>query len=112
MADAIFNAAHASLLVLGLERGDWDLVRRGLKDRLHQGYRAHLFPRSTEIVERAESFGALGATISGAGPTVIVWCHYEQTGAVIEALRPAAEGWADVLRVPFETQGARVVQID
>ena len=44
MADAVFNVAHASLLVLGLVRGDWDLVARGLHDRLHQPHRAHLYP--------------------------------------------------------------------
>ena len=57
---------------------------RGLDDRLHQPRRAHLYPRSMELVERARELGALGATISGAGPTVLVWCHYEQTGAVVE----------------------------
>jgi homoserine kinase len=108
MADAAANVAHASLLVLGLATGDWDLVARGLDDRLHQPYRAHLYPRSMEIVARAPELGALGATISGAGPTVLVWCHYEQTGAVLEALREQAKGWADVLRAPFEPQGADV----
>jgi homoserine kinase len=55
--------------------------------------------------------GALGATISGAGPTVLVWCHYEQTAGVMDALRRQAEGWAEVLRAPFESQGARVREI-
>jgi homoserine kinase len=108
MADAVANVAHASLLMLGLSRGDWDLVGRGLADRLHQPYRAHLFPKSMDIVQRARSFGALGATISGAGPTVLVWCHYEQTGGVMEALRGEVEGWAQVLRAPFEPHGADV----
>jgi len=111
MADAVANVAHASLLVLGLARGDWDLVGRGLADRLHQPHRAHLFPRSMEIVDRAASFGALGATISGAGPTVLVWCHYEQTGAVMEILRREAGDWAQVLRAPFEPHGADVREL-
>jgi homoserine kinase len=106
--DAVFNVAHASLLTLGLARGDWDLVARGLHDRLHQHQRASLFPRSFELVSRARELGALGATISGAGPTVLVWCFYEQTGAVAEALAAEVEGWAALLRVPFETQGAYV----
>ena len=111
MADAVFNVAHASLLVLGLARGDWDLVGRGLADRLHQDYRRHLFPRSMEIIEQSTSLGALGATISGAGPTVLVWCHYEQTGAVLEGLRERTAGWADVLRAPFEPHGADVREL-
>ena len=111
MGDAVHNIAHASLLVLGLARGDWDLVGRGLHDDLHQPHRAHLFPRSMDLVARARDLGALGATISGAGPTVLVWCHYEQTGAVLEALRREADGWADVLRAPFEPHGADVREL-
>jgi homoserine kinase len=108
LADATFNVAHASLLMLGLARGDWDLVARGLADRLHEPHRAHLFPRSSALAAEATELGALGATISGAGPTVLFWCHYEQTGHVAEALRPRTEGWARVVRVPFESQGADV----
>ncbi len=111
LADAVFNVAHGALLTLGLARGDWDLLGRGLQDRLHQQQRAHLFPRSTELAGRARSLGALGATISGAGPTVLVWCFYEQTGAVAEALAAEAEGWATVLRAPFEPQGAYVADL-
>jgi homoserine kinase len=108
LADAVFNVAHASMLVLGLARGEWDLVSRGLQDRLHQPRRAPLYPRSLEVAERARELGALGATISGAGPTVLVWSHYEQTGGVAQALKRETEGWAAVMRVPFEPQGAEV----
>jgi homoserine kinase len=108
LTDAVYNVAHASLLTLGLARGDWDLVARGLHDRLHQPQRAPLFPRSYELALRASELGALGASISGAGPTVLVWCFYEHTGAVVEALRPEIEGWATLLRAPFEVQGAYV----
>jgi len=108
MADAVFNTAHAALLMLGLARGDWDLVAAGLDDRLHQPRREHLYPRSMDLVRRARSLGALGATISGAGPTVLVWCHDDQTPGVVEALRGEAAGWADVLHAPFESRGADV----
>ncbi len=40
-----------------------------------------------------------------------MWCTYEQTGAVIERLKRAADGWADVLRAPFESQGADVREL-
>ena len=111
VGDAAFNIAMASTLVLGLERGDWDLIAAGLRDRLHQPYRAHLYPRSAELVERATSFGALGATISGAGPTVLFWSHYEQTAGVVRALQRETDGWAIVLRTAFEPQGADVSEL-
>ena len=108
LRDAVFNVAHGALLTLGLARGDWDLVARGLQDRLHQQRRSHLYPRSYELARQARELGALGATISGAGPAVLVWCFYEQTGTVVEALAPKIEGWATLMRAPFEGQGAYV----
>ena len=111
LSDAVFNVAHAALLTLGLARSDWDLLARGLQDRLHQQQRSELFPRSYDLAMRAQELGALGATISGAGPTVLVWCFYEHTGAVAEALGSEIDGWATLLRTPFESQGAYVVEL-
>jgi len=107
MADAVANVAHGALLVLGLARGDWDLVARGLQDRLHEPHRAHLYPRSAALRARAAGLGALGATISGAGPTVLVWCLQDRVDGVRAALDREAEGWADVLHAPFTGEGGR-----
>jgi homoserine kinase len=112
MADAVFNTAHGALLMLGLARGDLELVARGLADRLHQPHRAHLYPRSMELVGRAPELGALGATISGAGPSVLVWCRRGSTAAVAAALEREASGWARVLRAPFAARGAQIVGPD
>jgi len=108
LRDAVSNVGAVATLIRGLSISDWDLIAAGLSDRLHQPVRAHLYPRSMELLERAPQLGALGATISGAGPTVLVWSHFEQTGMLIEALSREARGWAEVLRVPFESQGADV----
>jgi homoserine kinase len=111
LSEAVHNVGHASMLVLGLVRGDWDLVSAGLHDRLHQPRRASLYPQSMALVRRAQELGALGATISGAGPSVLFWTHYEATGAVMAKLKPATAGWAQVLHVPFEPQGAYVREL-
>ena len=111
MTDAVHNVGHASLLVMGLLRGDWDLVSAGLHDRLHQPRRSSLYPQSMAILRRAQELGALGATISGAGPSVLFWTHYETTGAVMAKLKPATAGWAQVMHVPFEPQGAYVREL-
>ena len=107
IADAVHNAAHVGLLVLGLVRGDLDLVARGLDDRLHQPRRERLYPRSMELLRRARELGAVGASISGAGPAVLFWCHWQQTGGVFEALREAAPD-CEVRRVQFVPGGADV----
>jgi homoserine kinase len=106
LPDAVFNVAHAGLLLLGLERGDLDLVARGLADRLHQPQRAALFPRSAELLERARELGALGATISGAGPTVLLWTRSEDAEAVADRAAAASAGWAAVVRARFAAAGA------
>jgi homoserine kinase len=106
--DAVFNISHVAMLMLGLATADWDLIAAGLHDRLHQPHRAHLYPRSAGLLERASRLGALGATISGAGPTVLVWSRYDQTGPLVEALKRETAEWATVMRVAFEPQGADV----
>jgi homoserine kinase len=110
LADAVHNVAHASLLVLGLARDDFSLIGRGLADRLHQERRRHLYPRSMELVERAAELGAVGATISGAGPAVLFWCHWQQTGNLMERLRTEAMD-CQVRRVQFAPGGADVREL-
>jgi homoserine kinase len=111
LADAVANVAAASLLVLGVQRSDLTLIERGLADRLHQPRRAHLYPRSIELVEQARAIGAIGATISGAGPSVLVWTFWQNTGKVVDALRERTEGWAEVHRAPFSPLGADVPEL-
>jgi homoserine kinase len=110
LADAVHNVGHASLLLLGLARDDFSLIARGLADRLHQPRRRHLYPRSMDLVERATELGAVGATISGAGPTVLFWCHWEQTGALMERLRSDAPD-CEIRRVAFAAGGADVREL-
>lgn len=107
LAEAVHNVGHVSLLLLGLAKDDFSLIARGLADRLHQPRRQHLYPRSMELVERATELGAVGATISGAGPTVLFWCHWEQTGALMDRLRSDAPD-CKIRRVAFAAGGADV----
>jgi homoserine kinase len=111
MADAVHNLAHASLLVLGLARDDFSLIGRGLSDRLHQDRRAHLYPRSMALAARAGEMGAVGATISGAGPAVLFWCHWQATGNLLAALKDAAAD-CEVRRVMFAPGGVDVKALE
>ncbi len=111
VADAVHNVGAVALLMLGIARDDFSLMGRGLCDRLHQPRRRHLYPRSLELVGRAEELGAIGATISGAGPSVLFWCHWQQTGGVVEQLAEQAPDCA-VERLNFVPAGADVNAID
>jgi homoserine kinase len=110
-ADAIANIAASSTLVLGLQGNDLDLVAAGLADRVHQNRRRDLYPRSMGLVDSARDYGALGATISGAGPTVLVWTTWQDAGKVAEALEAPCAGWAEVRRLPFSPLGADVPEL-
>ncbi|HET7513496.1 MAG TPA: hypothetical protein VFJ60_01665 [Gaiella sp.] len=69
-ADAAANAAGAALLAAGAVADDAELFAAALDDRLHEPYR----PSPTLDAVRSElPPGARGATLSGSGPTVIVW---------------------------------------
>jgi len=111
LADAVANVSAASRLVLGLQRADLDLVGAGLADRIHQDRRRELYPRSMQLVDEAASLGALGATVSGAGPTVLVWTTWQEAGNVAEALEQRCAGWAEVRRLPFSPHGADVPEL-
>jgi homoserine kinase len=106
--DAVANVAAAAQLVLGIERSDLALIARGLEDRLHQPARRGLYERSIALLAEARELGAIGATISGAGPAVLLWSFWQDTGKVVDAARAAADGWAEVRRVPFSPLGADV----
>src|SRR4051794_32040952 len=111
LADAVANVSAASRLVLGLQTADLDLVAAGIADRIHQERRRDLYPRSMGLVDEANALGALGATISGAGPTVLVWTTWQDAGKVAEALEDRCVGWAEVRRLPFSPHGADVPEL-
>ena len=111
VADAVANIAAASQLVLGIERSDLTLISRGLADRLHQPSRADIYPRSMELLAEATALGAIGATISGAGPALLFWCFWQDTGKVTDALRERVGNWAEIRRTPFTPLGADVPEL-
>jgi homoserine kinase len=111
MTDAVANVAAASHLVLGIERSDLTLISRGLADRLHQDRRAAVYPSSMGLLALAGEVGAIGATVSGAGPSVLFWCFWQDTGKVTEALRGRVDDWAEIRRTPFTPLGADVPEL-
>jgi homoserine kinase len=84
-ADAAFTAGRAALLGAALASGSPGLFAAALDDRLHEPYRAGNAPLLALV--RAElPAGALGATISGSGPTVMVWAREDEADAVAAEL--------------------------
>ena len=98
----------SGLLVGGLLGGHPELVEDALEgDVLHEPQRAELVPELAEVREAASHTNALGATLSGAGPTVLVWCEPSDVDQALGALQidfPDAE----LLRLACARAGARV----
>jgi homoserine kinase len=97
--DAVFTVARATLLGASIASGDGPLFAASHDDRLHEPYRARNAPLLAEL--RADlPDGALGATLSGSGPTVIVWAERDISAEMrarfpqheVLALRVAQDG--------------------
>ncbi|CAM4130249.1 homoserine kinase [Paenibacillus alkaliterrae] len=117
MADAVFNVGRSSLLVAALASGQLGLIRHAMKDRLHQPYRAALIPGMTAILEQAVEQGALGAALSGAGPTIIAFVDAdsrEKTGLEQFLLRTLKQEGihAETLWVPPCVHGPQITLED
>ena len=83
----VAQQTRLALFLSGCYRGDLDLIRAGLADVLVEPRRAHLIPGFSEVKQAALDHGALGASISGAGPSVFGWFENrtaaEQAGAAM-----------------------------
>ena len=88
--DAAHTTARAALLVAALQSGRTELLRDALDDRLHEPYRAPFVPLLALIRGRLDGLPVYGATISGAGPSVLVWCERGAGAAVAESLAGVA----------------------
>ena len=71
-ADVIANLQSVGLLGLAFAQGRGDLLRVAMSDRIHQPYRAAICPMLPRLLPLAGRDGILGASLSGAGPAVLV----------------------------------------
>jgi homoserine kinase len=89
-ADAIANAARCALLIVALTSGEFTLLGEAMSDRLHQPFRAALYPYLPELIDAARWAGAYGASLSGAGPAVLALTPPDQASAVAAAMAATA----------------------
>jgi homoserine kinase len=96
LADAVANIQRVALGVAGLAAGRVDGLRHLTIDRLHEQYRAAVFPQLTGLIGAARGAGALGACLSGAGSTIIAFADSLSVLNRIEAAFRAAAADLDV----------------
>lgn len=112
LARHVAHAQHLAGFVAGCLRGDVEQISRCLKDVVIEPQRQPLISGFHAVQTAAMEAGALGASISGSGPSVFAWCHQHEAAAVAEAMTTAfaaagirSEHWISAIDAP----GARVV---
>lgn len=113
LADSVRQTAHFGAFVAGCYRDDLALIGRALRDLIVEPHRAALVPGFADVQAAAMAAGALGCSLSGAGPTLFAWADgHDQArnvrDAMIEAFAQhdvASEAWIS----PIPEQGARIV---
>ena len=78
LSDLTENLSNAANIVSGFLLKDSDLIGRSIQDVIVEPARKHLIPGFSNVKKNALSAGALGVTISGAGPSVIAFCKKSQ----------------------------------
>ena len=107
--DAIFNISRSALLIKALERGDRQLMRIALEDKLHQPYRTKLIQGFETAEAAAKNLEAMGICISGAGSTLLCIADRPEFSAEMEeALKESLPGWK-VLGVKPDLQGVKMI---
>ena len=107
--DAIFNISRSALLIKALERGDRQLMRIALEDKLHQPYRTKLIQGFETAESAAKKLEAMGICISGAGSTLLCIADRPEFSAEMEeALKESLPGWK-VLGVKPDLQGVKMI---
>ncbi len=75
LAHSLRQSANVGGIMVGLLRGDYDLIGRSLVDYIAEPYRSKLIPGFYEMKKAAKEAGALGGSISGSGPSVFALCQ-------------------------------------
>ncbi len=108
---AVFNVGRSALAVEALRNGDIELLRKAMRDELHQPYRLPLIPGAAEALKAAQDLGA-AAALSGAGPSVIAFPK-QNAAEVGEAMKTAFERAglkAREFRLAVAEKGAELIQ--
>lgn len=98
--DFVRQSEHLALVLAGCFKNDLELIRRGLSDTLIEPRRAALVPGFPAVKAAALAGGALGASISGAGPSVFAWAEGRGTAERVgKAMADAFEAHGQVADV-------------
>lgn len=91
LEDAAANVGRAALLVHALATGSDEILTEAMRDRLHQPYRADIFPHLLDAIDAGIASGATGVCLSGAGPTILALARPGNAEAVGQAIAQVSQ---------------------
>ncbi len=106
--DAAVNAGAAALLGAAIVAGDAELLREAFHDRLHEQYRLDGAPLLRELQANAPA-GTVGVTLSGSGPSVVVWADKRRAAEVTASLEHSLPPDTTVLPLQVAQEGAHLL---
>jgi homoserine kinase len=106
-ADAAATAGYAALLGAAIASGDAGLLRDAFHDRLHEQYRVDAAPL-LQLLQTSAPDGVVGLTLSGSGPSVVVWAAHERAADVAAELERILPADTRVLALRVAQEGARL----
>ncbi len=71
--DGVFNVSRSSFLTAAMLRGDLELLKYALEDRLHEAYREDLIPGFSFLRQKVADLDIIGSALSGAGPSMLLF---------------------------------------
>lgn len=110
--DAAFDAGRAGLLAAGIALGRADLIGPGMHDRLHEPYRAAAVTDLDSVRSALLEAGADGASLSGAGPTLIGLVTGADDSAAFARAQAVAVRAAAVLRGTSGRRAPEAIAVD
>lgn len=111
MSDFVWQTAHLAGFISGCYTNDLDMIRESFEDVVIERQRQALIPGFASIRAAAMSQGALGCSISGAGPTIFAWALKAQAEAVLAAMKAELVVEGDAWMIDIESPGARLVEV-
>lgn len=111
--DAVSQSANAAGLMIGLMKSDFELIGKSLKDAIAEPLRSVFIPGFDQLRQVAKDAGALGAGISGSGPTVFALCNdlavAQTVGERMVEHFSLSHLKSDLIVSPVNSEGARVI---
>jgi homoserine kinase len=87
LSDFVWQTANLAGFISGCYTNDLDMIRASFQDVVIEPQRQALIPGFNEVRQAAMAAGALGCSISGAGPTMFAWAQAEHAQAVLATMR-------------------------